>query len=277
MQKAIVTVMAAGMAIGWGCSGGVKLAGSTPAEAKPATTTAPLPAPVPSAAPAAPAEPDKAAVNLKSAEKRARQALAALKLDDPAKAAVVREIIVPHYLALLAWQEANDEQVADLWAKWRQARSGTPDEVKAAGITKHIDAVYATFAPQHDAFVAKLAEVLSPEQVETVKDSWTANKVRVTYNAYLAIFPILSEKQKAFTLANLKAAREQAIDARTMKEKSAFFKKYKLLIEAQFEREGIDTRQYRRDFAARQKAQAAARAAAASQATTQPATEPSGS
>ena len=89
-----------------------------------------------------------------------------------------------------------------------------------------IDAVYATFKPQHDAFIAKLATVLAPEQIEAVKDALTINKVKITYHAYGEIFHGLTDEQNAFILKKLTAAREEAIDAGAMTEKSAFFKKY---------------------------------------------------
>lgn len=71
-----------------------------------------------------------------------------------------------------------------------------------------------------------LAAGLTPEQIETVEDVLTVNKVKVTFNAYMEIFHGLTGAQKAVILKNLKAAREEAIDAGSMTEKSAFFKKY---------------------------------------------------
>jgi hypothetical protein len=84
--------------------------------------------------------------------------------------------------------------------------------------------------------------------------------VQVTYNAYLEIFPKLTDEQKAVVLKNLQAAREEAIDCEAMAEKSAFFKKYKIKIEDEYlTAQGYNPKQARQDFAVKQKAEAAAK------------------
>ena len=263
MPRSLLTVLSAIVAVG--------LASCAPAEVqpKPAAATQPTAtAPAKPTATAAAKTPEQRAQDYKkSADKRAREALETLALGDPAKEAKVRDLIVAYVPTLMAWQDAHAAQIKDLWTQWKKARSDEKDEPKADRVMSQIDTVYATFKPQHDAFWTSLAAVLSPEQVDKVKDRYTVNKLPVTYNAYLAIFPILTDKQKAFTLANLQAAREEALDAATTGEKSDFFKKYKLKIEAQFEREGIDTRKFRQEFSAKQKQQAATRKAATKPAT----------
>jgi hypothetical protein len=118
--------------------------------------------------------------------------------------------------------------------------------------------VYAALKPEHAQFLAALSTVLTPEQVETVKDVLTINKVKITFNAYGQIFHGLTDEQKAFILQNLQAAREEAIDAGAMTEKSAFFKKYKIKIEAYLTAQGYDVKRSYKDFVAKQKAAAAA-------------------
>jgi hypothetical protein len=55
-------------------------------------------------------------------------------------------------------------------------------------------------------------------------------------------------------LKDLQAAREEAIDAGSMAEKSAFFKKYKIIIEENYlTSQGYNPKQARKDFAAKQK------------------------
>jgi len=116
--------------------------------------------------------------------------------------------------------------------------------------------VYATLQPEHEQFLAHLATVLTPEQVEKVKNVLTINKVEITFHAYGQIFHGLTDAQKDFLLKNLKAAREEAIDAGAMTEKSLFFKKYKIKIEAYLTAQGYDVKQAYRDFVAKQKAAA---------------------
>jgi len=190
-------------------------------------------------------------------EKHIKPVLAALKLSDADKAAKVHDILTGQFQALKVWHAQNDAAIKDLWNEFNKARSKMNVTNADAALAK-IDGVYATFKPQHEKFLADLAAALTPEQVESVKDALTINKVKVTYNVYLQIFPTLTDAQKAVVLQDLKAAREQAIDCESMIEKSAFFKKYKIQIEDVYlTAQGYDPKQARKDFAAKQKADAA--------------------
>lgn len=202
-----------------------------------------------------------AAVTQHTLEKHTQPILAALKLGDPAKEAKVREIVEAQIEALKTWHAGNDTQIKGLWNQFNKARSKL-NQTNADAALAQLDTVYAAFQPQHDAFLAKLGEVLTPEQVETVKDVLTIYKVKITYNAYQQIFPGLTAEQNAVILKNLKAAREQAIDAGTMPEKSAFFKKYKIKMEAYLTTQGYDVKQCYQVFVAKQKAEMAAKTAA---------------
>ena len=201
-----------------------------------------------------------------SQEKHIAPILKALKLDDAAKAAKVHDICAEHFAALKTWHAANDAQIKVLWAdfdKARAAKGHTAQDVADdnAALDK-IASVYATFKPQHDKFITDLSVVLTPAQVETVKDAITVGKVKFTYDVYLQIFPTLTDAQKAVVLQDLKAAREEAIDCEAMKEISAFFKKYKIIIEDNYlTAQGYDPKQARKDFAAKQKADAAKKTA----------------
>ena len=189
-------------------------------------------------------------------EKHIKPILAALKLTDADKESKTREVLAAQFKSLNAWHAQNDAQIKSLWNEFNQAR-GKQDATNADAALAKIDGVYASFKPQHEKFIADLLSVLTPEQVETVKDVLTINKVKVTYDVYLQIFPALTEAQKAVVLKNLKAAREEAIDAAAMTEKSAFFKKYKIKIEDDYlTAQGYDPKQARKDFAANQKAAA---------------------
>ena len=190
-------------------------------------------------------------------EKHIKPVLAALNLADADQAAKVHDILAGQFQALKVWHAQNDAAIKDLWNAFTQARSKLNIPNADAALAK-LDEIYATFKPQHDKFLADLATVLTAKQVEAVKDALTINKVKVTYNVYLQIFPTLTEAQKAVVLQDLKAAREQAIDCESMIEKSAFFKKYKIQIEDIYlTAQGYNPKQARKDFAARQKAEAA--------------------
>lgn len=203
-------------------------------------------------------EASSATVAVAGSGKATRQILADLKLSDARLEADVRAILDAHFPALAAWHQEHDPQLKLLWSQFDEARRAK-DSASANDALEHIAAVYATFRPQHDAFLAQLAGVLTPAQVERVEDVLTVDKVQVTYRAYQEIFSTLTEPQKDFVLAELKAARAEAIDAGAMTEKSAFFKKHKIRIEEQyFPTQGIDAQKFRRAFAAKAKSAAPA-------------------
>jgi hypothetical protein len=187
-------------------------------------------------------------------EKHEKPILSALNLNDAAKEMKVREILAAQFDALKTWHATNDAEIKKLWNDFNKAR-GKQDVTNANAALEKIDDVYATFKPQHEKFISDLATVLTPAQIETVKDALTINKFKVTYDVYLQIFPNLTDAQKAVVLNDLKTAREEAIDAEAMTEKSAFFKKYKIEIEDNYlTAQGYDPKQARKDFAAKQKA-----------------------
>jgi hypothetical protein len=208
---------------------------------------------------AAPSPADKEQASL---DKHIKPVLAALNLNDVTKETKVHDILAEQLKALQAWHSANDAQIKPLWNAFNKARSAQ-NVTNANGALAQIDSVYATFKPQHDKFIADLSAVLSPAQVETVEDGLTINKVKVTYDVYLQIFPTLTDAQKAVVLQDLKSARVQAIDCESMTEKSAFFKKYKIMIEDDYlTGQGYDPKQARKDFAAKEKANAVKKTAA---------------
>ena len=187
-------------------------------------------------------------------EKHLQPILAALHLADSAQVSQVRAVLAAHLPELNAWHAQHDAELKGFWNAFNRARSAK-DVAGADTALAQIDGVYAGFQPRHQKFLASLAAVLSPAQVETVKDTLTVNKVAATYAVYLQIFPTLTEAQKAVVLEKLKAAREQAMDAGSIAEKSAFFKKYKIQIEDGYlTAQGYDPKQARQNFAAQQKA-----------------------
>ena len=189
--------------------------------------------------------------------------MAALKLADADKTAKVHDILAARYTALKDWHAANDAQIKTLWGDFDKARSAKNVADANAALDK-IAGVYAAIRPQHEKFVADLSALLTPEQVEAVKEAYSINKVKVTYDVSLQIFPKLTDEQKAVVLKALKAASEESLDCVDVKEMSAFYKKYKIKIEDEyFVAQGIDAQQARKDFAAKQKAEKAAKADAA--------------
>jgi len=204
-------------------------------------------------------------------EKHTKPVMNALMLDDADKADKVHDIMVAYFTDWKAWHATNDAQLKELWVQYGKARN-TRNQTNIDNAMSQIETVYATFKQSHDALIAQLSTVLTPAQIETMEDAITIKKVEITYHAYGEIFHGLTDEQKAFILNKLKAAREEAINAGSMVEISAFFKKYKDRIEAYLTAQGYDVKQSYKDFGAEQKAGAAAK-----KPTTRPATVPAGS
>lgn len=155
-------------------------------------------------------------------EGRTKAILDVLDLQDGAKAAAMHDIIMAQWRALFAWHEANDAKRKELG---RQEHS--KDENLAAEAKKESEKIAASLKQVHDAYIGKLSDHLTPEQVEQVKDKMTYGKVQFTFTGYCNEYPDMNEEEKAKVLEFLKEARELAMDAGSSKEKSDIFNKYK--------------------------------------------------
>jgi hypothetical protein len=79
----------------------------------------------------------------------------------------------------------------------------------------------------HFAFPGDLSLYLNESQIEAVKDGITYGVVKVTYDAYMKMFPTLKKEEKAQIMAWLKEGREFALDAESSEKKHEAFGKYK--------------------------------------------------
>ncbi len=104
----------------------------------------------------------------------------------------------------------------------------------------------------HDHFLASLAKVLTPGQIETVKDKMTYNKVKITYDAYNNIIPNLTQSDKTKIMDLLKVAREKAVDGGSATEKSEIFQQYKNQINDYLNANGHDVAKAYKDWEAKQ-------------------------
>ncbi|HEY1718552.1 MAG TPA: DUF3826 domain-containing protein [Verrucomicrobiae bacterium] len=155
-------------------------------------------------------------------EGRTADILKILDLSDTNKAAKVHDTIIAQYRALNAWHDANDSKL----------KTAKPDTNAVAQIRASLKAL-------HDDFLSRLAENLSLEQIEKVKDKMTYGKVQFTFAGYLAAYPDLSEANKQKILELLKQAREEAMDGGSAAEKTAVFQRYKGKINNYLSKQGI--------------------------------------
>ena len=183
----------------------------------------------------APTEAEKEAFYATTIENRTVDILKLLNFTDAAKSNAVHEILVAQYHELRVRDAAIDTRLRV--------------EGKEISYANRAEQLAAQSKPLHDAFLAKLAASLTPEQVEQVKDLMTYNKVKVTYDAYGAIVPGLTDVEKAKILELLKLAREEAMDGGSAPEKSAIFQKYKDQINGYLDAQGHDTAKAFKDWA----------------------------
>ena len=182
-------------------------------------------------------EAEKEAFYARSIEYRTTDILKALNLADADKSNTVHDVLVAQYHNLRVRDAAIDTRLKV--------------DGKDISYANRAPLLAQQVQPLHDQFLARLAESLTPEQVEQVKDLMTYHKVKVTYDAYCQIVPGLTDGEKAKILELLKAAREEAIDGGNAPEKSAIFQKYKDQINAYLDAQGLDTAKAFQDWLAK--------------------------
>ncbi|WP_201979629.1 DUF3826 domain-containing protein [Hymenobacter rubidus] len=154
------------------------------------------------------------------ADKKAAEWVATLKLSDAKKAAAVQQVVATHLKAIRDYNNAHP---------YTETPAGiNPATGKALStLDRQLIAVSAMPKAIHENLMAGLRQQLAPEQVEAVLDKYTVGKVAFTLNGYKSIVPNLTPTEEAILLTNLKQAREQAVDFKSMKEISAVFEIYK--------------------------------------------------
>jgi Protein of unknown function (DUF3826) len=105
----------------------------------------------------------------------------------------------------------------------------------------------------HQKFIAGLQADLTPDQIESVKNQLTANKLPITYKVYHQIIPNLKPADDAKILASLQQAREQSLDVKNVDEMTPIFKKYKTEIEHYLDQQGYDWNASYKAFVDKQK------------------------
>lgn len=163
---------------------------------------------------------------------RAGKIVAALDLPDSSTFYQVRDIVAGQYYALNTVYAERDVQLKQLKS---QTDKNLADSLKKT-IQQDVDA---KLAHLHTAYLGKLATVISPDQIDKVKDGMTYSTLEVTFHAYLQQMPELTDEQKGVILADLIEAREHAMDAESSEKKHAWFGKYKGRINNYLSSQGI--------------------------------------
>ena len=170
------------------------------------------------------------------ATQKAADWVASLSLHDARKEAAVQAVIATHLRAI--WDYNNAHSYTETPAGFNPA-TGKPLSV----LDRQLITVSAMPKSIHENLMNGLRQQLTPAQVEAILDKYTIGKVAFTLNGYRSIVPNLTPTEEEVILTNLKLAREQAVDFKSMKQISAVFEIYKDKNEAYLNTHGRNWRE----------------------------------
>ncbi len=182
-------------------------------------------------------------------EKRAKTFVDSLKLNDKEKEARVFNIIKTHMKAVRDWHNDHPYTIIPKGINPRTGELMTD---------VHRDVVACSTKPTsvHENLMTGLRKDLTEEQVEKVLDLYTIGKYQFTLKGFKAIVPNMTEKEEAYVVSQLRLAREEAVDYKTMKgEISAVFEIYKDKCEKYFNENGRSWKLMYKEFTNKLKAE----------------------
>lgn len=153
-------------------------------------------------------------------DKRAAEWVASLNLNNPAKETAVKGIVATHLKTIRDW---NNEHPASTVPAGINPATGNP----LSAVDRQVIAISAMPKSVHENLMTGLRQNLDEAQVEAILDKYTIGKVAFTMNGYRSIVPNLTPEEEKVLTANLKKAREQAVDYKNMTQISAIFEIYK--------------------------------------------------
>ncbi len=180
-----------------------------------------------------PAESTEAAYT-RVVNERAAKIVKTLGLTDAQVTSRVQEAIVQQYRNLNAIHEGRKAALAPL-------TEASQKEAVELETSRKLTAL-------HGEYLTKLAQNLSAQQIDQVKDGMTYGVLPITYKGYQAMMPNLTEAQKTQILAYLTEARERAMDEGTSEKKHAMFGKYKGRINNYLSAAGIDMKKASKEW-----------------------------
>ena len=169
-------------------------------------------------------------------DKKAADWTAALQLNDNVKAKKIHDAILTHLTAVRDWHNNNPFTMVP---EGINPATGN----KLSEMDRQVIICSAKPRSVHENLMAVLKAELDSVQIEAILDKYTIGKVAFTLNGYKAIVPDLTAKEETEILMNLKQAREQAIDYKSIKEVSAIFEIYKTKCEQYLNNNGRNWRQ----------------------------------
>ncbi len=182
-------------------------------------------------------------------EKRARNFVDTLKLNDKEKENRVFNVIKTHMKAVRDWH--NEHPYTSVPAGINPRNGEKLTDV-------HRDVIACSAKPKsvHENLMNGLRKDLTEDQTDLILDLYTIGKYQFTLKGFKAIVPDMTEKEEQYVIQQLRMAREQAVDFKTMKgEISAIFEIYKDNCEKYFNENGRNWRQMYKTYTNRLKAE----------------------
>lgn len=181
------------------------------------------------------------AVEQTDQEKKAREWVSSLELNDKGKEEQVAKVVAAHLTAVRTW---HNEHPFSMVPAGINPRTGE----KLTNLDRQMIADSAMPKSVHENLMIGLRGELTEQQVELILDKYTVGKVAFTMKAYREIVPNITAEEDSIILNNLKLAREMAVDYKSMKEISAIFEIYKTKNEQYLNNNGRSWRQMYKDY-----------------------------
>ena len=186
-------------------------------------------------------------------EKKATEWVKSLNLNDAEKETRLIKVVTTHLAAIRDWNNSHPFTTVP-------AGIDPSTGKKLSDMDRQIIACSAIPKSLHEDLMSGLRKDLTEDQVEAILDKYTVGKVAFTLKGYHAIVPDLTKQEEEVILANLKQAREQAIDFKNMKQISAIFEIYKTKCEQYLNSNGRNWHELFKAYVAKVKAEKAAKA-----------------
>ena len=179
---------------------------------------------------------------------KAEKWVKATGLQDAAKITRLTGFVQQHLVSVYRWNKTHS---ADDVPAGVNPRTGE----RLTELDRKMIAQSAMPASVHKTLMDSLRQYLSAPEIGKILDGYTIGKVAFTLKGYQAIVPDLTQKETAEILKNLKAAREMAIDYKSMKSISAIFEIYKTKNEQYLNANGRNWHQLFGDYVRKVKAE----------------------
>ncbi|WP_114938845.1 DUF3826 domain-containing protein [Mucilaginibacter endophyticus] len=172
---------------------------------------------------------------IKVITERSNKIVTGAGITDSVKFKKVRDIVVAQYNDLNTVYEARKTKVNDIKAQMPDDKNGANAKIALidTDVVKQVKVL-------HTAYISKLNNVLTADELDKIKDGMTYRIYPITYTAYQDEIPNLTEEQKSKIKGWLLEARENAIDAESSEKKHAWFGKFKGRINNYLSAQGYD-------------------------------------